>query len=98
MIKCNIGGFVSRALFNCILKNGRKVDNAATDKLLGLITYLNALYYKVFKPFTYGIIPKSLRIPILDTRNYYTCSFKEFMPFCSKLFYFSSLKAFAAFC
>jgi hypothetical protein len=31
---------------------------------------------------------------VLDMRDSFTCSFTEFFPFCVKLFYFSSLKAF----
>ena len=31
---------------------------------------------------------------ILDMRDCYTCSFPEFLPFCSQLYYFSSFKDF----
>lgn len=31
---------------------------------------------------------------IRDTTDCFTCSFTEFMPFCFKLYYFSSYKAF----
>ena len=31
---------------------------------------------------------------VLDTTNCFTCSFTEFMPFCSKLFYYSTFKVF----
>ncbi|HMR91096.1 MAG TPA: hypothetical protein PKC69_02235 [Chitinophagaceae bacterium] len=31
-----------------------------------------------------------------DMRDCYTCSFTEFYPFCPELYYFSSLKKFAA--
>lgn len=33
-------------------------------------------------------------LPVLDTRDCYTCSFTEFLPFAADLYYFSSLKAF----
>ncbi len=32
--------------------------------------------------------------PVLDMRDCYTCSFTEFLPFTSAMFYFSSFKAF----
>ena len=31
---------------------------------------------------------------LLDTTDSYTCSFTEFFPFCSSLYYFSSFKDF----
>jgi hypothetical protein len=31
---------------------------------------------------------------VLDTRDCFTCSFTEFLPFTSALYYFSSFKAF----
>lgn len=31
---------------------------------------------------------------IVDMRNSYTCSFTEFFPFCSRLYYFSNFKDF----
>jgi len=33
-------------------------------------------------------------LPVLDTRDCYTCSFTEFLPFNSKMYYFSTFKAF----
>lgn len=33
---------------------------------------------------------------ILDMTDVFTCSFPEFVPFCSQLYYFSSFKAFKA--
>ena len=33
---------------------------------------------------------------ILDTTDAYTCSFTEFLPFCSALYYFSNFKEFNA--
>ncbi|MEI6948065.1 hypothetical protein V9K67_12780 [Paraflavisolibacter sp. H34] len=36
----------------------------------------------------------SPRYVVPDTRDCYTCSFTEFYPFCSKLYYFSSYKEF----
>ena len=32
---------------------------------------------------------------LLDTTDAYTCSFTEFFPFCSKLYYFSNFKDFS---
>lgn len=32
--------------------------------------------------------------PVVDTRDCYTCSFKEFLPFNSGMYYYSSFKAF----
>lgn len=37
---------------------------------------------------------KSLGQVILDMSDCYTCSFPEFVPFCSCLYYFSSFKIF----
>lgn len=34
--------------------------------------------------------------PVLDTRDSFTCSFTEFLPFNSGMYYYSSLKAFKA--
>jgi hypothetical protein len=31
---------------------------------------------------------------LLDTTDFYTCSFTEFIPFCLKLYYFSNFKDF----
>ena len=33
---------------------------------------------------------------VLDTRNCFTCSFKEFLPFNAAMYYYSSFKAFSA--
>jgi hypothetical protein len=35
---------------------------------------------------------------VLDTRDCYTCSFKEFLPFTSAMYYFSCFKAFKSAC
>jgi hypothetical protein len=43
------------------------------------------------KPFTVLI-----RYFIAGVRNCYICSFTEFYPFCRKLYYFSTFKAFEA--
>ncbi|MES2893342.1 MAG: hypothetical protein V4725_15060 [Bacteroidota bacterium] len=32
---------------------------------------------------------------VLDTRDCFTCSFKEFLPFNAAMYYYSSFKAFA---
>ena len=34
---------------------------------------------------------------MVDMRDIYTCSFTEFLPFCSKLYYFSNFKDFNTF-
>jgi len=34
---------------------------------------------------------------VVDMRDVYTCSFTEFYPFCSKLYYFSNYKDFSTF-
>lgn len=33
-------------------------------------------------------------LPVPDTRDCYTCSFKEFLPFNAKMYYFSTFKDF----
>jgi hypothetical protein len=35
-------------------------------------------------------------LPVLDMRDCYTCSFTEFLPFNSGMYYYSSFKAFEA--
>lgn len=35
---------------------------------------------------------------VLDTRDCFTCSFTEFLPFTSALYYYSSFKAFKSYC
>jgi hypothetical protein len=37
---------------------------------------------------------KSKYLPVLNTQDCYTCSFTEFLPFNSEMYYFSSFKAF----
>jgi hypothetical protein len=32
---------------------------------------------------------------VVDMRDFYTCSFTEFFPFCNKLYYFSNYKDFS---
>lgn len=34
------------------------------------------------------------QVLLLDTRDCYTCSFTEFYPFCTSLYYFSNFKDF----
>jgi hypothetical protein len=42
--------------------------------------------------------PTRISQPLMvDMRDVYTCSFTEFLPFCSKLYYFSSFKDFGTF-
>jgi hypothetical protein len=33
-------------------------------------------------------------LPVLNTRDCYTCSFKEFLPFNAEMYYYSTFKAF----
>lgn len=35
---------------------------------------------------------------LLDMRDFFTCSFTEFLPFCEKLYYLSNFKDFNTYC
>ena len=45
----------------------------------------------------YDHLSLSEQCVVLDMRDSYTCSFIEFLPFCVKLYYFSTRKAFPTF-
>jgi len=47
--------------------------------------------------FTKHIVIAFQQYQVVDTRDAYTCSFTEFLPFCRKLYCFSNFKDFNTF-